>query len=493
MKPDVAAPGDTITSALAGSGDGRAVESGTSMASPYVAGVAALVREEHPDWVPADVKAAIMDSATADVYAGRSRTGPVLGPMRVGAGRVDAAAALATTVLAADATRPDAVGVGFGVVEVPPGRPLGLRRQVKLRNLGAAPVTYRVAFEAATTMPGATISVAPPQVTVPAGGSALVDVTLAVPDPAALRRTPDPTIDLQQDGHDRQYLAGVSGRVVLTPAAGQTLRVPVAAAPKPVSALTARLDGTGQVVLGGTGVDQGDGPQAYRSYAGAFALLATSPRLPICTGQQSTGCVVNATGSGGDLRYVGAAVTADGTLGVAVVTWADLADVGTLTRPSVELDVDGDGVPDFVTELADEPGTDVLVATTRSAGGTVVDTQPVNGVDAATDTNVFDTDTWVLPVRLPAVGVDPRAAGRTVGVRVVVHGDYGAPGSSDRVVDATDGLLPVDVRALQTSAATVLSAARPGSVFPVVAGTSPLVVLGRNGAGARAVLIGRSD
>jgi subtilisin family serine protease len=93
VKPDVAAPGESITSARSGSGAGRAQQSGTSMASPFVAGVAALVREEHPDWTPAQVKASIMGTADGDVYAGENRSGPRLAPMRVGAGRVDARSA----------------------------------------------------------------------------------------------------------------------------------------------------------------------------------------------------------------------------------------------------------------------------------------------------------------------------------------------------------------------------------------------------------------
>jgi subtilisin family serine protease len=95
VKPDVAGPWGVVTSVQFGSGDGRLTESGTSMASPFVAGVAALVREEHRDWTPAQVKAAIMDT-TADVHAGEAHTGPVLAPTRVGSGRVDAMAALAT-------------------------------------------------------------------------------------------------------------------------------------------------------------------------------------------------------------------------------------------------------------------------------------------------------------------------------------------------------------------------------------------------------------
>jgi len=63
LKPDVAAPGDTITSAFRGSGNGRTVLSGTSMAAPHTAGITALIRQSHPDWSVEEVKASVIDTA----------------------------------------------------------------------------------------------------------------------------------------------------------------------------------------------------------------------------------------------------------------------------------------------------------------------------------------------------------------------------------------------------------------------------------------------
>lgn len=62
QKPDVAAPGVAIMATKANS-KGYTQMSGTSMASPMVAGAAALLFQAHPDATPAEVKAALMDTA----------------------------------------------------------------------------------------------------------------------------------------------------------------------------------------------------------------------------------------------------------------------------------------------------------------------------------------------------------------------------------------------------------------------------------------------
>src|SRR5690606_15599490 len=89
LKPDLAAPGEAIFTAHHGSGnDGRTV-SGTSLASPQVAGAMALLRQHYPQWPAADLKALVMNTALTQLRQNPSMSSPYFTPARIGAGRID--------------------------------------------------------------------------------------------------------------------------------------------------------------------------------------------------------------------------------------------------------------------------------------------------------------------------------------------------------------------------------------------------------------------
>ncbi|MCU8040974.1 S8 family serine peptidase [Shewanella oncorhynchi] len=94
LKPDIAAPGTNILSAFSPDDGGEDFNmiSGTSMASPHVAGAAAMMRQLHPDWSANDIKTALTSTAKFDDILDDDATTPAT-PFGMGAGRMDLDAA----------------------------------------------------------------------------------------------------------------------------------------------------------------------------------------------------------------------------------------------------------------------------------------------------------------------------------------------------------------------------------------------------------------
>jgi len=134
VKPEIDGPGvDIVSARAAGTGIGTLVDryytmlSGTSMATPHVAGAAALMRQAHPQWTPGRVKSALTDQAHAvkggDLY-------------ERGNGRVDIPPALHATVLAGEAV------LHLGTAAYPQRTPLS--RAATWTNTAAQATTLRL-------------------------------------------------------------------------------------------------------------------------------------------------------------------------------------------------------------------------------------------------------------------------------------------------------------------------------------------------------------
>ncbi len=100
LKPDITAPGVDVIAAVspaADNGNFYDAESGTSMSSPHIAGIAALVVQKHPDWSPMAVKSALMTSANQVDNLGKPILGPdgvhPATPLNFGSGHVNPAGA----------------------------------------------------------------------------------------------------------------------------------------------------------------------------------------------------------------------------------------------------------------------------------------------------------------------------------------------------------------------------------------------------------------
>jgi len=460
VKPDVTAPGVTVFSAGMGTGTDGLTDSGTSMATPHVAGVAALVKAAHPSWTPEQIKASIMNTAGQDVCdSPRTLTNNVpdettcpganLSPERVGAGRVQADKATSNQTLAMVNDGSGAVSVSFGTVDAATTQ--SFSRTIKVTNYRAVQtVQYAASYEAIDDNPGATYTVSPSELSLAPGQSQNVTVTLTVDPTQLLSRPEQSRVDDGQAALSGPYgqpsfVPDASGRVLLTPFAptadeahlGQ-LRVPVYAAPRPAStttqasSLSLNGSGGGVLTLAGNGVSNpGVDPtdKNRRSVADVFELQGSSGAMPACSATQITGCVPFGDDKAGDLKYVGfssdvPAYLTTGSAADAATAVDDgaqgyfgIATQGPWRTPSnyEEYDVlmlNGNGDPVAVTFNTRLTGLDQFVAETiiLNPNGTakldandnpIADVEPINNsYDGVDDTNVFDSDVLTMPVWL---------------------------------------------------------------------------------------------
>jgi subtilisin family serine protease len=209
IKPDVGAPGGLIRSTYPLEAGGYATISGTSMASPHVAGAAALYLQAHPSATPAEILTALQNNASPARWSGNAGPQFLEFVHRQGAGMVDIPGAITAT----STVNPSKLSLGEGTGATPKAV------QLTIANNGAAALTFTPSHAAALATsnnsfaPGAfttaaSVSFGAPTVTVPAGGSATLNATITPPT-----------------SQGRVY----GGYLVLTPGAGaQPMLVPYA-------------------------------------------------------------------------------------------------------------------------------------------------------------------------------------------------------------------------------------------------------------------------
>ena len=465
VKPDVSAVGVSVFSAGMGTGDDGLSDSGTSMATPEVAGLAALVRNQNSSWTPEEVKADIMNTADQDLFTGDNHSGDKYAPGRVGAGRIDAKAALDNQVLAYVTDDPGAVSASFGTIEATAA--MTLHKTIKVDNKSGTGQTYDVAYQALTSIPGAGYSVSPTQVTVAAGTSTTVTLTLTI-SPTQLTKTIDPTVADLQGGLPREFLAEASGRVVFTPqSSSQTLRVPVYSAPRPASTMTqpTSLDlpagaiQTASLPLSGTGIHQGTGATAIQSIVAGFELQATSPALTGIPSDEKAADLkyVGTTSNAPELTSIGDNPLAPGCnpdfqCGLeyfAISTQGPWHTAASQNEYDIYIDTTGDGVPDVVTFNTRLTDTDTLVDATLDLNTLdVLDIEAINDRLGDTDTALFDSDTLVMPVFIPALPGVSSASSR-IKYGIVTFGQFqSSPVDTvgfNSSLTALDGSLSTDV------------------------------------------------
>ncbi len=159
IKPEVVAPGFRIRSLAPG--NGYRIESGTSMASPMVAGIAALLKSKDKGLTPQQIKSAIVNSS---VDLGLEK-------MLQGAGRVDAMRAVALASSAVPSV------IGFGLDD--PSQSVWSRVEtVKVSNRRNIQQNYSVVMNGQRS--GITLSSVPQNFSVAPGGEQQVLITISV-------------------------------------------------------------------------------------------------------------------------------------------------------------------------------------------------------------------------------------------------------------------------------------------------------------------------
>jgi len=157
LKPEIAAPGLSIRSAALGTGLGAATYSGTSMATPFVAGAAALLRQLHPSWTVEEIKALLLNTARYNVTVSNQQPPSLYGMGRVGAGRMDIATAAKAEVIAYNASNPGQVALSFGALSVQGD--FQALKNVRLINKSPTTQSVYLAYVPVVDNPGAQISI----------------------------------------------------------------------------------------------------------------------------------------------------------------------------------------------------------------------------------------------------------------------------------------------------------------------------------------------
>ncbi len=208
LRPGVTAPGVATVSTGVGTGNGAATMSGTSMATPHVAGLAALVKQAYPTWSVSDLRSAVLQTAAPAKLLDYA-------PRLEGAGLVQSLAAVSTQAV----VRTPNDSVSFGYADLL--HDFSATRQLTVHNDGAKAVQFNISVTPAAGSLPATVTVAP-SVIVNAKSDAVFSVKLDVAA-AAVGGTHAP--DGSTPFHD------VAGTIRLTPSSsrlnnGVTLTVP---------------------------------------------------------------------------------------------------------------------------------------------------------------------------------------------------------------------------------------------------------------------------
>ncbi|MCW3156595.1 S8 family peptidase [Micropruina sonneratiae] len=219
LKPSISAPGVSIVSTGVGTGNGPATISGTSMAAPHVAGVAALARQAHKGWSSNAISAALVSTADPAKVSGYRLT--------LGGGLVDTKQVVNTSIYAIGDQHKTAAGkvseatLSFGFKNIRGTK--SYTKTITLVNKGSKRVIFTLANQATSQSSKAKVTFSKKLLTVPAKSSKKVTVKLTV-------KGSDVGTSLSSD--DLFNLREVSGNIKIGSNGKGTLRVPYLLVPR---------------------------------------------------------------------------------------------------------------------------------------------------------------------------------------------------------------------------------------------------------------------
>jgi subtilisin family serine protease len=406
LKPEIAAPGEAIQSALVASGNKSTVLSGTSMAAPHISGTAALMKQLHPDWTVEDIKAALMNTAR-QTHDTQNNAYP---ESMTGAGQVRVNLAAKTEITASADDSGGLVSLSFGDLQLT--NILQTQRLVRIKNHGSNEVVCSVSVSNTISQAGFVLVPATNQVTVPAHGSATVAFDLTA-DPALFNLKTDILTPAAINGEPRQFLYEASGELFFH-SESDTIHLPYYATLRQASSFHAQ---TTTVFVGG-------GPNASAHPELSIPIRGTAAGSNAVMSVFQTGYTAPSRNfadpirASGDLLAVGAASDAssyaqfsDSTLYIGLATegsWA--TPQPTSMKFQVLIDTDLDGIEDFTLyngpDVLNVPGSDVFYSVLDSplASGEIVSYLNVFSPDEL-ETALFDNSVLVLSVPVEKLGL----------------------------------------------------------------------------------------
>ncbi len=416
VKPDIAAPG-YITSSWLGSGNGAAFGTGTSMASPMMAGVMALLVDKYPNSTSDELKA-LLYSTGADVFSVPNNGLPKHGTTHAGAGTVQSIDAAATELYIAykQAGNQTLTFTNiFGDVKAVTGDET-VPVIANITNNGNSTQSYTVSYDRTSDIPGVDPTF-PSTVNAPGNSSANFQINWNFV-PANMKHTRDPAVSATQGGNPRHWLSEELGYFKFTPAGGgRTLRLPVYFAAYPASDMRVTQNslnltvpvGTVPLGLAGQHVQTGNNfPTDEISIASPFELQGIDPNDSL-TPSTLDYLDLQYTGVRSNFRTAGDINNTRLLFGVS--TYGDWNSPNQLTI-NVFIDNNRDGTADFQlfnTSFPNAQGgpSDVFVTRVRNLQTGNIATQFfVNSFSAAQFNTVpFNTNVIVLPVAASALGL----------------------------------------------------------------------------------------